>query len=176
MKVNDIVELSDQSPHTLRNWFNKGVVHDKSYLILCLIIAYKWREHNLVKKQHLVPDFTERRTLINYLKPHRLTPKDLTDISHQSSQTLLNWLNSSDKYLMIDVLIDAVKWYRFACDKGLIRRNSFYEWAFAAMQPISQNQEMTKFALTDFVNTTTRKKNRRKPEETKRWKDGQVLE
>lgn len=176
LKVIDICQISGQSPQTLRNWYNKGDVWPKSQLILCLIASIKWRKHH-DQNLHYVPPFQGKRTLNAYLKSHNMSYEDLRDVCNQSNQTLNNWLKSPEKYLVIDCLIDAVCWRRYAQEKKIVKtRTGFHEIAYALQMPITLNQEETKFALSDFVKKKERCKSKRKADEINRWENGQVLD
>ena len=53
----------------------------------------------------------------SFLKRYSLKPQDLQELSGQSAQLLLNWYNSSDKEVMIAVLVAAA--LRQREDKGI---------------------------------------------------------
>ena len=160
LKVKQLEALSGQSPQTLRNWFASGKKTDKAHLITCLIASHNWRTHHLIElypKDKVVPD----KTLTEYLKPHNIKPDELAIVSGQSLQTLRNWLKSPYKFLMIDIMIDAVNWLRFI--RETMPTEIMHLTATlneALLLPIVKNQNKTKFGLTNFV----QKRVRRKPE------------
>ena len=155
--VADLSAMSGQSPQTIRNWFRNGENNEKSLLIVALIAAYKWREHTLTT-HGLKPVFQSGKQLSTYLKPLKMELSDLTHVSGQSPQTLRNWLNASDKYLLIDILVDAVHWQRYARKRNLIHLNSTCTTiATALLEPITKAQLETNFDLDVFVKSRAAK-------------------
>ena len=168
IKVADMVKLSGQSPQTLRNWYNQGEVTDKSFLILCLVAAYKWRAYQM-KPLYDTEPFIPNLPLKLHIKPRHMQSDDLQQFSHQSGQTLRNWMNSPDKQIMINVLIDAVCWYRFAIENKMLGVSpSFQDYALALKMPIPGTEKKVKFVLTDFVKKTNRREVALKANELKR--------
>lgn len=156
IKVSDLEKLSGQSPHTLRNWFNYGQVTDKSYLILCIIASIKLRRHeNRPCVSYAEP--VHNRTLNGYLYEYNMTFTHLTVICHQSYQTLKNWLQDDKKAMMFDCIIDAVRWYNAAYENGeIVKQPSFAQLANALKHPVMLNQNKTKFALAEFIETKSK--------------------
>ncbi len=158
LTVSECCEVSNQSPQTLRNWYGKGAIKDKSFLILSLIAAIRWRKHKLTYAQKNYV-FTPQRTLARYLNAHNMKVDELMTVSRQSNQTLLNWVNSPEKQPMIDVLIDAVHWYRYAYENNILALNpNFHQVTLALDEPITDSHNKTKFNLEKFVTTRSRSK------------------
>ncbi len=157
VSVNELCKLTNQSPQTLRNWYGKGMVKNKSYVILCLVAAIKWRRHYLITEA-VAEEFKADETLTSYLEPNHVTVEEIMTISHQSNQTLRNWLNSPDKQMLIDVLVYAVNWYRFAYEHGYLKLNpSFPDISSALALPITDSQNKTNFTLEKFIRRSSRK-------------------
>ena len=149
--VADLSAMSGQSPQTIRNWYRNGEHNDKSLLVVALIAAYKWREHTL-NIDALKPEFESGKQLSTYLATFKMELSDLAHVSGQSPQTLRNWLNSPDKFLLINILIDAVSWQRYARQRRLINTNSpCAKIAEALLEPITKAQFETNFGLDAFV-------------------------
>ena len=162
LRVSDASSMTKQSPHTLRNWFNRGRASTKNRLILCIIAAYKFRIEVLGKSPlgyKLMEVSNESKTLLQHLKPENMMPEDLIFISGQSNQTLLNWLNSTDKYPLIEVLIDARKWHREATRRKIIECHPLDNnyMAYALTKKMLMTQTIINSPLSDIIDKKNRK-------------------
>ena len=112
LKVVNLSRMSGQSPETLRHWYNCGKPTYKTQMIACIIAAQVWRNHTLVPicsdKPFSVGDPNDRNRFNKYLTTKRVDLLDMIAISSQSPETMRNWYNSENKYLLIDIIIDAI--------------------------------------------------------------------
>ena len=155
IKVAELQALSGQSGQTLRNW-----QESKPALILCLIGAYKW---HIYKHGCVLPaksfESEDRETINKYLEMHDTSLEGIRLLSDQSGETLRNWINSPKKYMMIDVLIYADRWYKNAIKTGSLKMGGSYEDCCRALfYPIAKVDLDEQFGLSKIV----RKKNRKK--------------
>lgn len=149
--VKELVELSGQSPQTIRNWHNVGCANDKSWLVLCMIASYKWRKETF-DTRFVDLNLKKQGTLGSYLLKFNVEIPDLEYVSGQSPQTLRNWYYSIEKHKLIDVLIDAVCWHRYARNKNAIGHNYDYaQLTYALTLPITKVQDKTTFPLSKFL-------------------------
>ncbi len=157
LSVKELSQVTSQSPQTLRNWYGKGMIKDKSHLVLAIIAAVKWRKHYL-RHEITEHEFKANETLTSYLEPHKITVEELLLASRQSNQTLNNWVKSPEKQMLVKLLIDAVHWYRFGYETRMLPFNpSFKDISSALLEPIVDSHNKTQFTLAKFIKRSSRK-------------------
>ena len=113
--VDDLTRISEHSPQTLRGWFKS---EKKIRMIYCLVACYKYRLLNGIPLDRRFDN--KGLTLADHLEAYTVTLNELVELTGQHPTNLRNWFVNPRKRILLDILLDALTWARWAIENGLM--------------------------------------------------------